>query len=409
MTKSFVSMLFLIFIFFEKINFLSAQNLIKNPSFELLKPQSIVVPCDFTMFPADFGAKIETWTSFQRMTPDINKAGETCDLFPQVQDGANCVGIVTYLPSDDLVGSENFREMVQGKLTKALRPGKKYKFEIWVREDEKIIKQHLSKIYSPNTPIVPLHAGNLGIVFRAEPWGEYDSFQEDRRKEKIAPQILFSKPIITNGAWVKLEAEFTANGLFQYFIIGNFSSDKETPTDLSASENARIKAENAKKPALIDKTKRCAYLCLDNLSLIDMYPPIACPPAPTPKNSKPNFETTFLQDRKFAFDAMLLFDVDKSDLKPQSMGMLDSLVTFLIKYPNKRIEIGGHTDNRGSIEYNLDLSGRRAKSLVQFLTEKNIAPERLQWKAYGKSKPVTSNDTEAGRRKNRRVEVILLE
>jgi hypothetical protein len=105
-------MLFLILISLQKINFLAAQNLIKNPNFEILKPQSIVVPCDFTMFPADFGAKIETWTSFQRMTLDINKAGETCDLFPKVQDGTNCVGIVTYLPSDDLVGSENFREII---------------------------------------------------------------------------------------------------------------------------------------------------------------------------------------------------------------------------------------------------------------------------------------------------------
>jgi outer membrane protein OmpA-like peptidoglycan-associated protein len=404
--KAFLIFIFTIFICFEK-NVLLAQNLIKNPGFELLKPKSIVVPCDFTMFPADFGSKIDTWTSFQGMTPDINRAGETCDLFPTVYSGENCVGIVTYLPSEDLVGTDNFREMVQGKLTKALRPGKKYKFEIWVREEEQIIRRHLSKIYDSKTPVMPIHAGNLGIWFRAEPFENYFSFQKSRSKEKITPQVLFSKPIVTNGAWVKLESEFTAKGLFQYFIIGNFSSDKNTPTDLIPSENMRINAENAKKTTHLEKTKRCAYLCLDDLSLTELNPPILCPPKPIAK--RPNFETTLLQDRKFSLDAMLLFDVDKADLKPQSKEILDSLVAFMVKYPEKRIEIAGHTDNRGSSEYNLDLAGRRAQALVQFLIEKNIAPQRLEWKSYSKTRPIVSNENETGRRKNRRVECVLLE
>ena len=82
-------------------------------------------------------------------------------------------------------------------------------------------------------------------------------------------------------------------------------------------------------------------------------------------------------------------------------------------YPNMVIELGAHTDSKGSDKYNLRLSEARAKSVVEYLVSKGIAPERLQSKGYGESMPIEPNsikgkDNPAGREKNRRTEFKVL-
>ena len=73
-----------------------------------------------------------------------------------------------------------------------------------------------------------------------------------------------------------------------------------------------------------------------------------------------------------------------------------------------RIEIGGHTDSKGSDSYNLRLSENRAKAVYDYLILKGISEKRLQYKGYGKNKPIDTNDTEEGRANNRRVEFQIL-
>jgi outer membrane protein OmpA-like peptidoglycan-associated protein len=84
------------------------------------------------------------------------------------------------------------------------------------------------------------------------------------------------------------------------------------------------------------------------------------------------------------------------------------LVSLLKAYPDMRIEIGGHTDAKGSDSYNLRLSENRAKSVVDYLVSKGLSENRLQYKGYGKMKPIDTNDTEEGRAKNRRVEFKII-
>ena len=104
----------------------------------------------------------------------------------------------------------------------------------------------------------------------------------------------------------------------------------------------------------------------------------------------------------------IFFDYDKSILLQQSFKELQSLLEILRRYPKMKIEVGGHTDGRGSVDYNQRLSESRAKEVVDYLIEKGIEPRRLQYKGYGKTKPIATNDTEAGRSRNRRVEFKIL-
>lgn len=83
----------------------------------------------------------------------------------------------------------------------------------------------------------------------------------------------------------------------------------------------------------------------------------------------------------------IFYDFDKATLRPESEEALDELVKLLSDNPNITIEMASHTDRVGTEEYNLDLSERRAKAVIDYLISKGIAPERLQHQGYGKSRP----------------------
>jgi len=103
----------------------------------------------------------------------------------------------------------------------------------------------------------------------------------------------------------------------------------------------------------------------------------------------------------------VFFDFDKTELKPESFVELDKLVDYL-RTNNIRIEIGGHTDDQGTDEYNDRLSENRAKSVYDYLISKGIPAERLQYKGYGKRVPIADNSTEEGRAENRRTEFKII-
>lgn len=104
------------------------------------------------------------------------------------------------------------------------------------------------------------------------------------------------------------------------------------------------------------------------------------------------------------------FDFDKAILRPESYPILDHAAEILKQYPDIRIEVQGHTCWMGSDEYNLDLSNRRANSVMKYLvTEQMIASDRLVAKGYGESSPVVSNETREGRERNRRVDFVVME
>ncbi|MEO0292942.1 MAG: OmpA family protein [candidate division WOR-3 bacterium] len=110
---------------------------------------------------------------------------------------------------------------------------------------------------------------------------------------------------------------------------------------------------------------------------------------------------------KITFDSGILFDTGKSTLKPESMEELKKLARILNKYKDTNILLEGHTDAIGSEEYNLDLSQRRAQSVANYLASLGVDPTRFTVMGYGEQQPIASNETEEGRRLNRRVEVAI--
>jgi len=106
----------------------------------------------------------------------------------------------------------------------------------------------------------------------------------------------------------------------------------------------------------------------------------------------------------WTYAAVVLFDFNKSKIKPEAHPMLDEAVAILKKNPEINVAIDGHTDNIGPAAYNMTLSEKRANAVMKYLVDQGVKAERLTVKGFGLTKPAVSNDTKAGRAKNRRVE-----
>ena len=110
---------------------------------------------------------------------------------------------------------------------------------------------------------------------------------------------------------------------------------------------------------------------------------------------------------KVEFNEKILFAFSKSDIGDSTKINLNKLVAVLNKYPNTNIEIQGHTDSRGTDEYNMGLSVRRATTVANYLQSQGIAATRITTKGFGESAPAYTNDTPEGMAQNRRVEFLI--
>ena len=108
-----------------------------------------------------------------------------------------------------------------------------------------------------------------------------------------------------------------------------------------------------------------------------------------------------------SFTMQIEFDFDKADVRPMYHNQLKEAADFINKYPANQILVAGHTDSKGTDAYNKALSQRRAENVRKYLVNKfGISANKLVARGYGESQPIASNDTDAGRQQNRRVEVI---
>jgi len=104
----------------------------------------------------------------------------------------------------------------------------------------------------------------------------------------------------------------------------------------------------------------------------------------------------------------IFFDFDKATIRMESANELDRLIKLLTDNPTLKIELGSHTDSKGSDDYNQKLSQSRSQSVVNYLIGKGILTDRLVAKGYGETVPVATNDTELGRQENRRTDFKIL-
>lgn len=105
----------------------------------------------------------------------------------------------------------------------------------------------------------------------------------------------------------------------------------------------------------------------------------------------------------------IFFDFNKATLRNESKAELNRLKRIMNDNPTMKIEIGGHTDSKGSDAYNANLSKNRAGSVVEYLVQQGIDKSRMTFKGYGESQPIATNETEEGRQENRRVEFKILQ
>ena len=99
------------------------------------------------------------------------------------------------------------------------------------------------------------------------------------------------------------------------------------------------------------------------------------------------------------------FDYDSATVRPGLYSEIDRISNVLIKYPQTVIRVEGHTDSTGSENYNMDLSQRRADSVMNIIVQRGVPSTRIETMPYGESMPIADNNTEAGRAMNRRVEI----
>jgi peptidoglycan-associated lipoprotein len=126
-------------------------------------------------------------------------------------------------------------------------------------------------------------------------------------------------------------------------------------------------------------------------------------PAPTVTRSvEPTVQQLFEREVKDAY-----FDYDKADVRPDARDNLSQTAQFLRSYPQVKIVVEGHCDERGSTEYNLALGDRRAAAAKQFLASLGISADRMETVSYGKERPFCTASDEACYTQNRRAHIIM--
>ncbi len=128
--------------------------------------------------------------------------------------------------------------------------------------------------------------------------------------------------------------------------------------------------------------------------------PLGCPTKPA---------LVVITDCEVRITQQIHFEYNKDKIRSESFPILDAVADVLQRNPNIKLEIQGHTDNKGGKAYNLSLSDRRAASVLRYLVSKGIEASRLTSKGYGMARPLVPNDTETNRALNRRVQFVRTE
>jgi tetratricopeptide (TPR) repeat protein len=171
--------------------------------------------------------------------------------------------------------------------------------------------------------------------------------------------------------------------------VGEFSSDSKTGTFLAVLNSGGRYAFYVSKNGYLFKS--LSFTVTDAASFVNLDIPLEA----IEKDRAEVLNNIFFQTGKF-------------DLDEKSKVELDKMADFLTRNKTIRIEISGHTDDVGSDTENLELSKRRAQAVQEYLHKSGISADRISARGYGETKPVASNDLEANRQKNRRIEWRIL-
>ena len=263
-------------------------------------------------------------------------------------------------------GKPHCREYIQIQMKEPLVVGQHYLVEFWVG--------HLA---------ASLRVNNLGAYFSEKPLKVMTE-----NCLNVVPQV-FSEPVLVAGGdkWTKFTAKFIAQNEAEWMVIGNFFTDNQTISMAPSVPNPL----------------NFAYYYIDDVSVKKTEPIRTIPVKDDDLTRLPIVvgKVITLKD--------IFFESNRAELLPRSYIELDKLVQLLRENPLMEIEIIGHTDNVGDINYNLTLSRRRATQVMEYIIRNGgIEAKRLQANGFGSSQPISANDTEENRQMNRRVEFRIL-
>lgn len=343
----------------------SLSNIVPNPGFERFSNS----PIGWSYKGAYFGEVVKYWFSATTASPDIYGPEVHVPMDwaekgfgkQKPRTGKHMAGLTLFGCTN---GKPHCREFVEIQLAEPLVIGQAYYVEFWV--------SHLEK---------SLQINNLGAYFSISEIKRLTDELLVREAQVIAKDIVPAP----NGKWVKVSGQFVAKYEAEYVVIGNFKDDFNT---LSIAPR--------------EDCFNYAYYYLDDV-LVKKIPPFKPVPVKPDDLSKQTLEPGKIIQLKNIY-----FEFDKDELMPRSFVELNKLLKIMRDHPKLVIEIMGHTDALGEDAYNLDLSRRRAESVLGFLLENKVSKNRLRSHGEGEAKPIASNETEEGRAQNRRVEFIVV-
>jgi outer membrane protein OmpA-like peptidoglycan-associated protein len=347
-----------------------AQNLVPNPSFE-----------QYYECPGSYNRQGSArnfapgWVSPTLGTPDLfnrcsfGNAGVPHNWagMAHAHKGYGYSGIYAY------ISNNNYREYLQAKLTHKLVEGATYKVEFFYQlaDFSKFGVDRIGVLLSDSVEQV-----SHDRVWTIEP--SYTAVMDSVRSRNIE-------------IWNYAHFEYVAKGGEQFISIGNFSPDSQLKKYYLTSK--------VDEPLL----SKAAYFYIDDVSVTALdktKPKIDSVDLAGKKIVKPN-ETYILK--------RIYFEFDSYSLMPLSEPELNLLVSIMNKNPKWKVELSGHTDEKGNNLYNYNLSLNRAKSVGYYLTQSGIAQARVITKGFGKLKPLSKAKTEEAHATNRRVEVKFLD
>lgn len=366
-----------------------AQNLIPNPSFE----KRHCCPSVYSMFYC-----VKDWAAPTKGTTDLYSACELKHYTPIVRTPSNFFGHQTPVEGISYAGmyafyNEDYREYMLTPLTQPLDSGKTYHVNFWV-----------SLADTAGVAVRSFGVAFLDTVFFKHQFTVLNSID-------FIPIYNSNQSFLNNKrTWVQLSLDYVAQGGEDVFLLGNFNNNANTDTlMLSDSSVAELETYDS-------------YYYIDNVCIGLRKPDGTCdcinggePVVISDSNyvDLAEIEPNEAEDNHPKIgDIVILkniyFDFDKASLKTTSEPELQKLYNLLLQYPNLQIIIYGHTDNKGSNDYNLQLSESRALAVYAWLIQKGIDSQRLDFKGFGELRPISPNDTDTGRQENRRVEFEVL-
>ena len=225
------------------------------------------------------------------------------------------------------------------------------------------------------------------------------------RRVLIATMVIFSIAVLSGCAHMEKAPKNRLPGYLYYHKplveadralddARRAGKDKECPAQFDA---VKAKVDKAYEIYMACRTKEAIQMAQEATAEAKALCPLK--PKPVPPVAKVTDKITL----------SIHFDFDKSDIRPGDKAELDKAVNFVKKYPDSKIRVDGHTDGIGTEDYNHSLSHRRAEAVKEYLIkEAGVDPSRITAAGYGKTKPIADNDTEEGRARNRRVEILIL-